>query len=351
MSQTPTANHPTGTPPTGNRPIVALLLTSKMRAQMLTPEAEAKLAETCTLRTIDADSLTESMLADLLQGARAALTGWGTPPITQALLNANPALGLVAHSAGSIRKLVPLTAVASQRLRVASSAGLIADAVAEFVLCQTLCAVRKAHEHDPGMKFGLGWFELRERFRGRLLGAHTVGIVGAGHVGRAVIRLFKAFGCRVLVLDPILQAAKAAELGVHQVTLEHLLTESDIISLHAPAVPATTGMIGAAEFARMKDGALFINTSRPQLVDSQALLDTLRTGRISAILDVFDEEPLPAESPLRALPNAMLSPHAAGHSTDTYKRQGQAAACDIIRFLRSEPLHHEVLPSMLDSMA
>lgn len=333
-----------------HRPIVAILLAPAMRDTMLTKDAQARLAESADVRTHDA-ALDDAALSRLLDGATTALAGWGTPPLTADLLAAHPSLQLVAHSAGSIRKLVPLSAIASGRLRVTHAANFIAAAVAEFVIAQTLSILREPDKHNAGMKAGEGWFDLRKRHLGRLLGAMTVGVVGAGYVGRAVIALFKAFGCRVRVADPLLSPEKASALDVEIASLDDLLTNCDIVSLHAPVLPETDRMIGAREFALLRDGALFINTARSLLVDQQAQLDALRNGRFNAIIDVYDVEPLSVDDPLRSLPNVWLSPHAAGHSADTYKLQGAAAVDDIIRFLKGDSLRHEVSPAMLATMA
>jgi phosphoglycerate dehydrogenase-like enzyme len=110
-------------------------------------------------------------------------------------------------------------------------------------------------------------------------------------------------------------------------------------------------MISAAQLARLRDGALFINTARAALVDEDALLSELQSGRISAALDVFATEPLPPDSPFRTLPNVILSPHAAGHTTDTYLRQGKAMVEDVRRYLCGEPLVFEVTARMLPTMA
>jgi phosphoglycerate dehydrogenase-like enzyme len=245
---------------------------------------------------------------------------------------------------------VPLDRVADGP-RVSHAASIIADAVAEFVVSQALLGLRPLHELDRGMKAGEGWSSLRERHLGRLLGACTVGVIGAGYVGRKVIRLVSAFGARVLIADPLLSSTKANALGAELRNVDDLLAESDVVSLHAPVLPETRGMIGASQLAGMRDGALFINTARAVLVDESALLCELQAGRISAALDVFDVEPLPPDSPFRILPNVILSPHAAGHSSDTYRRQGAAMVDEISRYLHSQPLRYEVTATMLATMA
>lgn len=329
---------------------VAVLLAPEMRRKILSGEAERLLAGLGEIRSAGDEKLTEDRLAELLRGAAACLTGWGTPMLTSSLLVRCPDLRLVAHSAGSVRRLVPDEAIQGG-LQVSHAAIHIAEAVAEFVLAEILLQLRRPDGHDHGMKAGEAWFDLRARHLGRLLGAVHVGLVGAGYVGRLVIGLLRPFGCRISVHDPYLSAGRAAELGVESVPLDTLLSSCDIVSLHAPVLPETRGMIGAAELARLRDGCFFINTARAALVDEAALLAELRKGRFDAMLDVFAEEPLPLDHPFRGLPNLRLAPHAAGHTADTYHRQGLSMVQEIGRLLAGEPLRHPVTPAMLATMA
>jgi phosphoglycerate dehydrogenase-like enzyme len=333
-----------------DKPIVTILIPEATRKKVLSPEALADLASVARVRLPNGSSLTTDDLAPMLDGAVACITGWGTPPLSADLLADKPTVRLVAHTAGSVRNLVPVDRMEGG-LRVSHAAAIIADAVAEFVISEALLGLRSLHEIDGGMRAGEDWKSLRERTTGRLLGACTVGIVGAGYVGRKVIHLFQAFGSRILVYDPLLSPKAATELGALPRSLDELLAESDVVSLHAPVLPETRGMIGAAQLARLRDGALFINTARAALVDEEALLSELQSGRISAALDVFSIEPLPIDSPFRALPNVILSPHAAGHTTDTYLRQGQAMVEEVRRYLRGEPLLFEVSAQKLPTMA
>lgn len=294
--------------------------------------------------------ITSDDVSELLDGAVACVTGWGTPPFGEDLLTEHPKLRLVAHTAGSIRSLVPPTAI-ERGLRVSHAAAIIADAVAELVISQALLGLRRLHETDRAMKAGGDWKELREGHSGRLLGGQTVGVIGAGYVGRIVVRLFKAFGCKVLVYDPLLTEAEADTLGVKTRPLDDLLASSDVVTVHAPVLPETRGMIGAAQLARLRDGAVFVNTARAVLVDDEALLHEVQSGRIFAALDVFEQEPLPVDAPIRKVPNVVLSPHLAGHTDETYARQGQAMVDEVQRFLRGEPLRYEIPAVMLPVMA
>jgi phosphoglycerate dehydrogenase-like enzyme len=329
---------------------VAVLLAPDMRRKIVSNAAEEALAGIATLRSAGEERLSEERLIELLEGAEACLTGWGTPMLSANVLARCPKLGLVAHTAGSIRRLVPPEAIEGG-LKVSHAAIHIGEAVAEFVIAEILLHLRRPDLHDVGMKAGAGWFDLRRDHLGELLGARHVGLVGAGYVGRLVIALLQPFGCRISVCDPFLTPERAAELKVETTDLDTLLSTCDIVSLHAPVLPETRGMIGAAQLARLRDGCFFLNTARAALVDEAALLAELRTGRFHAMLDVFAEEPLPADHPFRRLPNLRLAPHAAGHTADTYHRQGASMVAEIGRFLAGEPLCHAVTPAMLATMA
>lgn len=334
-----------------NRPTVAILLTPAMRKQIIPPSAEEKLAGVATVRAAAEGELTVENLPRLLEGATAAITGWGTPSLDEATLARLPSLKLLAHAAGSVRKLAPLAAIEEGRLHVTHAASQIGASVVEFVISQTLSVLRSPSKLSDGMKAGESWFDLREKYLGRLLGAQTVGVVGAGYVGRLMIGLFQAFGARVRVSDPYLSTTRAAELGVELCELNDLFRSSDIISLHVPSLPETQHMIGQEQLALLCDGALFINTARGTIVDEGALIEALQQGRFTAILDVYENEPLPVDSIFRTLPNAIISPHAAGHTVDTRLRQGSAAVDEVCLFLAGQPLRHEVTKSILATMA
>lgn len=333
-------------------PVIAVLLTEKTRRMMLNDAATADLNGLGDVRWPAAAMIDAADADRLLQGATACLTGWGTPPFDPTARQRHPQLALVAHSAGSVRTLVPAR-LFDDGLRVSHAASKIAASVAEFVVAEALLAMRGIHRLHHALRGGGEWLDVRAAVPQRLLGARTVAIIGAGYVGRAVMRLLGPFGCRVLVVDPYLNDSEAAVLGVVRTGLDEALAQSDVITLHAPVLPETRRMIGARELALLRPGALFINTARAELVDEAALLAEIRSGRIEAALDVFDQEPLPPDSPFRdpALANVTISPHAAGHTEEAHFAQDQAMVDEIGRLLRQEPLHHEVSRAMLDRMA
>jgi phosphoglycerate dehydrogenase-like enzyme len=334
-----------------NKPTVAILLTPEMRAKLIPPSAEMRLAEVASVRAPAEGELTPENLPNLVDGAVAAITGWGTPSLDETLLAHAKSLKLVAHAAGSIRHLVPFAAIDEGRLQVTHAAIHIGEAVSEFVMAHVLSFLRHPAELAEGMRNNESWFDLRARLLGRLLGEQTVGLVGAGYIGRMMMRLFRAFDARVLIHDPYLTEPQAQALGAELCSLEDLLRRSDIVSLHVPSLPETRHMFGAEQLAMLKDGALFINTARGAIVDEQALIAELRKGRFTAVLDVYEKEPLADDSPLRKLPNAILAPHAAGHSHETYLRQGTSAVDEVCRMLAGAPYRYEVTKAALVTMA
>ena len=179
----------------------------------------------------------------------------------------------------------------------------------------------------------------------------TIGLVGASRVGRQVIGLLKNLDARVLVYDPYLTAVEAAELGVETVGLDQLCALSDVVSIHAPDIAETRGIIGAQQLALMKDGTLVINTARGALIDAAALTAELVSGRLDAYLDVTDPEPLPADSVLHTLPNVVLTPHIAGAMGNEIHRLGSHAVTEVRRLSEGLPLAYPVLAADLARIA
>lgn len=295
---------------------------------------------------IDAD-----FMAVQLNDADACITGWGTPPITDEMLSALPRLKLVSHAAGSIKRIIPPSFWGTGR-RVASGAPIIAEDVAQTTLALMLAGLKQIFSFNALTANG-GWTGGESgAFRTRRLNGLRVGIVGASMVGRGVIRLIQPFGCETVVYDPLLSSNEAQVLGVTQTSLEELLKTSDVVSLHAPALPETRHMIGPATAPLLKDGCLFINTARGALVDEAALVKELQTGRISACIDVTDPEPPAADHPFRTLPNVVLMPHVAGgHTQNGRQMLGANAIQEIYTYFRRGQLLGEVRQEMLPTMA
>lgn len=257
----------------------------------------------------------------------AVLTAWGSPKFERAAIEKAPRLKLIAHTAGSVKGLFSDDTVREvllpRGISVFSGNDAIAINVAEATLGLMIATSRRWIEHS-------GYFSSHRKRNSQwpnnsqfLTGA-TVGLVSASKVARHVIRVLQPFNCRILVYDPFLPDEAARALGVEKCELDALFERSDIVSLHAPKLPQTKGMIDATHLARLRDGATFINTSRGDVVDHDALLAECQSGRIVAALDVTEPEPLPADSGFWNLPNVLLTPHVAGAGRDGYLRLGDA---------------------------
>jgi phosphoglycerate dehydrogenase-like enzyme len=293
--------------------------------------------------------LSPEQLAARVPGYQALLTSWGTPRLTEEVLDAADQLQIVAHTAGSIKGMLPRP-VFERGIVVTHAASAIAGAVADLSLALTMLLLRRVHLNDRLLRDGR-WGAARDLPLGREIAGTRVGVVGAGYTGRWFIRLLRAVEAEVWVHDPYLSEEAAAALGVEPVELNTLFAECPVVSVQAPATKETYHMIGTEQLRLLQDGACFVNTARAWVIDYDALLAELQTGRIQAALDVFDQEPLAADSPFRTLDNVVLTPHIAGASVQARHRQGEWMLGELQRFFAGEPLRYQVTADMLDTMA
>jgi len=289
--------------------------------------------------------------ADGATRAHLLVTGWGTPtlkPVLEAWQPGNSPLTFIAHTAGSVRRLVPVEAL-ERGLRMTHASDAIADAVADFTLGAMITSRRRMFAAAQRMKAGQDPPPIQQTHE---LRGSVVGVVGASNVGRKVMHLLRAWDVEVLLYDPYCPDTLARALGVTKVDLDELVRRSDIVTLHAPVTDETAGMFDAARFAAMRDGALFVNTARGRLIDHDALLAELRTGRLSAFLDVYDpHEPQDLDPDFFRLDNCTVLPHIAGASEQARRRQGEHITDEILRFLRDEPLRFEITAQRFAAMA
>ncbi len=220
-----------------------------------------------------------------------------------------------------------------------------ADAVAEMAVALLLAATRHLVAADADVRSGNIFRDDSipyQRFRGAEIAGRTAGLVGLGAVGRALRWRLSGLGLRVIAYDPYHDEA--------QHSLDDLLAEADVVSLHAPVTEDTTGMIGAKQFAAMRDGVVFLNTARAQLHDTDALVDALRAGKVAAAgLDHFAGEWLATDHPLTGMSNVVLTPHIGGATWDTEARQAQMVADDLEALLGGGTPAHIVNPEVLAS--
>ena len=290
----------------------------------------------------------------LLAEAEVILGHWGCAPIDASIIDRAPNLGLFAYAAGTIKQTVSRD-VFDRDIRVTSGADANAEPVAEFTLATILFTnkdvfwqrdVRRT-PRDPSLR------DYR-RPHGTAVGNYdkTIGIVGASLIGRRVIELLAPFPhLRVALYDPFVSFDQASELGVTKLDLDELCACVDILSIHAPELPNTHHMIGAPQLAALRTGATVINTARGALLDHEALLAEAEAGRLSAVLDVTDPEPLPDDHPLWALPNVFITPHLAGSLGTELHRMIDHAIDEIDRWRTGRPARNAITKGMLDRLA
>ena len=270
-------------------------------------------------------------------GARILVTH--VAPVSRGILRALPDLEMIAVARGGPVN-VDVDAVRERGIRLVNTPGRNASAVAEFTVGAIIAETRNISRGHAALMRGTWRGELyRADVQRKELSSMTVGIVGYSAIGTRVAALLRGFGSRILVTDPYTELRpEDARYGARMVPLDELLPRSDVVTLHARLTPETRGMIDADALARMKPGAVLINTARGPMVDEHALHDALARGHLSgAVLDTFDIEPLPAESPLLHLDSVTVTPHIAGASTTTVRVAADMVAREVRRLLGSEP--------------
>lgn len=279
---------------------------------------------------------------------RILITSWGAHPLDEILLGTFPRLELVAHTGASIRSFATDALFARGIIVTQAGAGM-ARPVAEVSLAFTLALLHRVPQLHEMLR-GQGGRWQTQGAQHEILGA-PIAVVGASRTGRTYIELVRALGARILLVDPTVSEEDARALGAHLLPLQEALAQARIVALHAPSLPQTRRLIGGSELALMPDGAGLVNTARSWLVDEAALLAELGTGRLSAAIDVFDEEPLPADSPFRTVPGVLLTPHRAAGAVEGRRRQGRIIADEVERFVAGEPLQHTISREQLTVMA
>jgi len=325
------------------RPKIAVLLSEDMKNNCISEKDFQKLSSFAEVIYEPSDVITEGTAIKLMQNVDGCLTGWGTPPFTEVFLEAASGLKIIAHSAGSVKVMLGkiIEEIKKKNIVVTNAVASLGIGVAEFTLGMILMTIKRAWWFRDLTKDGK-WREEVERKKVIEPYGITVGIIGASNVGRHLIKLLKQFELTILVFDPYLSEDAAACLGVEKVSLEDLMSRSEVVSLHAPATEETRDMINKTNLKLMKDGAIFINTARGNIVDERDLIEELKTGRITACLDVTDPEPPDINSPLRKLPNVILTPHIAGAIANNRLRNGRYAIDELERFFRGEKILYEV---------
>lgn len=288
----------------------------------------------------------------LLAEAEIIVGHWGAPLFDAGVLARAPKLQMFAYAAGTVKwYLIP--ELWDRDLVITSGADANAEPVAEYTLAMILLANKRIFPAIDGQRRRPAWSPPPDA------AAHgnwdkTIGLLSASIIGRRVAELLRPFPhLNVEVYDPFVPADEIAELGATKAEdLLDLCRRADVLSIHAPALPATENLVGAAEIAALPAGATLINTARGHCLDMDALTAELETGRLFAIIDVTDPvEPLPDDHPLRHLPNAILTPHIAGSQGSELGRMQDWVCDEVERFVAGRPQRNRITHDMIDRIA
>jgi phosphoglycerate dehydrogenase-like enzyme len=318
---------------TKQRPMKIVLLDTVSESRML--DLRALLPEGFSLQ--QATTRGDPHLQELISDADFAITG--QVAVSADVLRAAKRLKLL-HKWGVGVDNIDLETARALGICVARTTGSNALAVAEYTIGMMFAALRCSAYGHHQLKQGIWAGPSLLPVPTLLLSSKTVGIIGLGAIGQKLAKMLKAFDCDVLYTKPTqLSADEEKTLGVRHVDFDELFATSDIVSLHCPLTPQTAGLINSHALGRMKSTAVLINVARGGVVVEADLLEALRTRVIqAAAMDVFETEPLPADSPLLALDNLVVSPHLAGVTTDTFEPTARRMFANIAKAARGEEL-------------
>ena len=342
-----------------SKPRISLLPQRMVIHELFSPSALAQLSEIGELVLNDSNEpLTDQKAIELVRDTQACVVSQRCPRMDAGILDAAPSLGLICYAAGSAKGIIA-DDIWQRRITLTSAAAAIAVNVAELSLACIIVGLKNMLAVAQSTREG-GWRSGGERSQLewekawfppiRELYDVTIGVIGVSHVGYRLIQMLRGFDLReILVYDPYWSTEQISELGASKVELEDLLARSDVVTLHAPALPETRHLLDIPRLQMMKDDAILVNTSRGQNIDEEALIAELMKGRFICFLDVTDPEPPAVDSPLRSLPNVILTPHVAGgtHSGKSRQRLGDLVVKEVRRFFAGEPPLYPVTQEML----
>ncbi len=271
---------------------------------------------------------TPDELKERIREADIVIVGWSD--LTKDIIESAKKLKMISIWATTCH-YADLKAAKERNIVVTHVPGYATEAVAEHVFALLLATTRKLRLADNHVR--MGNFDWRP-FGGSELAGKTLGIIGTGAIGCRVAEIARAFKMQILGYDKYPNKKKAEEIGIKYVDLHTLLRESDFLTLHVTLTPETEGMIGKKEIATMKNGAVIVNTSQGKVIDEKALIDALKSGKISSAgIDVFEKEPPAEDNPLFKLDNTTLSPHIGFHTVEAKKRCTDICIDNVVKFL------------------
>ncbi|MDB5799842.1 MAG: serA 1 [Rhodocyclales bacterium] len=293
-------------------------------------------------------SFTQEFFANHIGEYDACITSWDSPKLTGHAGENASRLRFLGHAAGTLASYVE-SAFFERDVTVVNSSAQLALSTAECAVALMMAGAWNLRGYEHGMHVGR-WSQSRKETVMGLYG-QTIGLIGLGQVARQVVKLLKPFEPRILVHSRYTSEEEAQRLGVTLASLDELLPQSQIVSLHDTLTSETRGSMGQRELALMRDGALLVNTARSQLIDTPALVAELQSGRLSAALDVFDEEPLSRDNALLQLPNVLCSPHIGGISAYWRKKIGSNIVDAFEAFIAGKPITERITAARFKVMS
>lgn len=310
----------------------------RVREAFFTEKARTFLEENFEVEYLSLDrQLLPEEIREYAADADVLMTGWGHCMLSAELLKGT-SIKVIAHTGGSVADYV-MPDVYEAGIHVISGNALYAQSVAEGTIAYMLLALRRMSDYVNCVRNG-GW-KIEEGTEGLL--DQTVGIIGFGTISRYLISMLKPFNVQIKIysgheIDP----AYLQEHSAKQVSLEEIFSTCKIVSVHSAQNDRTRGMIGKEHFGLLQDGALFVNTARGGIIREEEMIAALEENRFKAVLDVYCEEHLAADSKLRQLPNAYCIPHKGGPTVDRCPYVVLALAADLLRFMQGQPMCHEI---------
>ena len=339
-----------------SKPKVRVLISSYMEKWFYTKEMRALLESVADpTYTVYDHRVTSEELASDIGDAEVLFTDWGSPKLTKEVLDAARKLRVVCHAGGSVRFFMPdpPSEFFGRGLAVSAGTPVMSPYVAEHTLSMAIAVLRRVPFYrDEMMASNEAWWDkMSARHPSDTIMGQRVGMIGLGMITWEFVKLIKPFGCELFAHSTFGDRARAAQEGITMLELDELLSTCPVICLFAAVRPDTIRMLDARRLALIQDGATFINTARGIIIDEPALVEELETGRFWAGLDVTYPEPPAADSPLRRLPNVLLTPHIAGPTPTRYWEFVQYAIRDVQRYLAGETMLGNVTEKRLEGMA
>lgn len=327
---------------------ITILVNKAMQKKVFNEKYINRLGKQGDVFIYDKDDFVDSgYVIDFVKESEVIITSWCTPSLSKEILNMCPDLKAVLHAAGSVKPILS-DELLRRKIRMTSSAIALGEGVAETALAFAISACKGFYSLGKDTAKGL-WGENKAIVKDFY--DITVGVISGGFVGSHMVKLLKNFHVDILMYDPTLSEEYIENLGAKKVELEKLLCDSDVISIHAPSIPATDNMLNKDNLCLIKDGAVLINTARGTVINEIDLIEELKKGRFFACIDVTNPEPPDVNNELRYMENVIMTPHIAGAVNNGCKRIALHICEEMERLNNGEKMKTEINPEDLSKLA